>query len=171
MLCNNSILLCFYEVNFFRVISCIMPAHKKEALSHEECCGHLCCCCGKKLTVDRRMTSSEEALVKDYGPCSSYDSSVNSYPTGLCASCRRALYKIKAGKPEKSWGGNQPKNWEDFDIDSIFGVRKCGTENFKCDLCNHVRSNPVGTSYSESNVVRIRGTEKKLVQPKEKSMW
>ena len=81
MLCNDSILLCFYEVNFFRVISCIMAAHKKEALIHEECCGLLCCCCGKKLTVDRRMTSSEEALVKDFEPCSSYDSSVNSYPT------------------------------------------------------------------------------------------
>ena len=48
------------------------------------------------------MTASEEALVKDYGPCSSYDSSVNSYPTGLCASCQRALYKIKAGKPENA---------------------------------------------------------------------
>ena len=54
------------------------------------------------------------------------------------------------------------KNWEDFDIDSFFGVRKYGTENFKCDLCNHVRGNPVGTSSSGSNVLRSRGAEKKL---------
>ena len=79
------------------------------------------------------------------------------------------MYKIKAGKPEKGWGGNQPKNWEDFDIDSNFGVRKCGTDNFKCDLCNHVRGNPVGTSSSGSNVLRSRGREKTVVQPKEKS--
>ena len=115
------------------------------------------------------MTLSEEALVKDYGPCSSYDSSVNSFPTGLCAYCRRALYKIKAGKPEKSWGGNQPKNWEDFYIYSVFVVRKCGTKNFNCDLCNHVRGNPIGTSSKGSNVLRSRGTEQKVVQPEEKS--
>ena len=54
------------------------------------------------------------------------------------------------------------KNWEDFDIDSIFGVRKCGTENLKCDLCNHVMGNPVGTSSSGSNVLRSSSTENKL---------
>ena len=121
------------------------------AFSHEECQGQLCCCCGVKLSKYKAISVTDEALVMQYGPSPSYDSSVPNYPTGLCSSCQRCLYKIRSKQPVKSWDGPQPHSWSMFNIDAIFRARTCGTPGLngelrKCDICSHVRSNPIGSS-------------------------
>ena len=86
-------------------------------------------------------------MLKMLGPNPSYSSTVASFPTGLCSNCNHALYKIKAGKPEASWGGPHPPSWTNFSADSIHGVRTCGTlldgqeEQVLCDICKHIRNN------------------------------
>ena len=97
------------------------------------------------------MTQAEEELVKMYGPNPAYNSTVYSYPVGLCSSCRRALYKIRAGQTIKSWCGPQPPTWAKFNIEAIFGTRKCGSLNqngdkMECDMCKHIKFNPIGSS-------------------------
>ena len=121
------------------------------AFSHQEFRGRLCCCCGVKLSKYKAISATDEALVKQYGPSPSYDSSVPNYPTGLCSSCQCCPYKIRSKQPVKSWDGPQPPSWSMFNIDTIFGARTCGTlglngELQKCDICSHVRSNPIGSS-------------------------
>ena len=134
-----------------------MVGHSHEALRHEDCRGRLCICCGSKLSTSSVMSTSEEALVKEFRPHPAYDRSILSYPTGLCSTCRHSLYKIRAGTPVKAWGGPQPSSWAQFNINTIFGVRTCGTTDQKgevlmCDLCVHIRFNPVGTIYYKHQV-------------------
>ena len=133
-----------------------MVGHSHEALRHEDCRGRLCICCGSKLSTSSVMSTSEEALVKEFRPHPAYDRSILSYPTGLCSTCRHSLYKIRAGTPVKAWGGPQPSSWAQFNIDTIFGVRTCGTKDQKgevlmCDLCIHIWFNNV-----EKSTINIR---------------
>ena len=97
------------------------------------------------------MTEAEELLVKIHGPYPTYDRFNPCYPKALCSSCRRALYKIKAKQLPEGWRDCQPPSWKKFNVNKIFGVRKCGTfDNYgkqqKCDICTLVRSNPIGES-------------------------
>ena len=122
------------------------------------------------------MSAAAESLVKEYGPVTAYDRSLTNYPSGLCTSCHRALYKIKAKQPVKMWAGPRPPSWAGFKIDAIFGARSCGSPDQKgelrmCDICAHVRSNPIGSKLSkkEANkpkVLQPRGTKDEAPEPK-----
>ena len=121
------------------------------SLTHEECRFCLCVCCGLKQKKSIAMTEAEELLVKIHGPYPTFDRFNPCYPTALCPSCRRALYKVKAKQLPKGWRDCQPPSWKKFNVNKIFGVRKCGTfDNYgkqqKCDICTLVRSNPIGES-------------------------
>ena len=97
------------------------------SLSHDQCRAKMCCCCGVKLPKEQLISPKVELMVKMFGPNLSYSSTVASYPTGLCSSCNRVLYKIKVVEPEASWGGSHPPSWTNFSADGIQGVRTCGT--------------------------------------------
>ena len=138
-----------------------MVGHSHIALSHEECRGRLCTCCGFKLSTSSVMSAAAEALVRQFGPHPAYDSSILFYPTGLCSTCQHCLYKIRAGTPVKAWGGPQPPSWAQFNIETIYGVRKCGTtdqqgEVTMCDLCSHIRFNPAGTIYNGKQATALK---------------
>ena len=61
-----------------------MPPSKTS--THEDCREAVCSCCGVK-TAKKRITISQEIMVKAYAK-SEYDSSVQSFPVGLCNTCR-----------------------------------------------------------------------------------
>ena len=132
---------------FSEYIAADMVGHSHKTLRHEDCRGRLCICCGSKLSTSSVMSTSEEALVKEFRPHPAYDRSILSYPTGLCSTCRRSLYKIQTEITVKAWGGPQPSSWAQFNIDSIFGVRTPEGEVLMCDLCVHIQFNPVATIY------------------------
>ena len=69
-------------------------------LSHEMCRMRMCCCCGVKLKSPKSMSARLEELVKQWGPDPGFDSQISSYPTGICSTCQRDIYKVKQGKPE-----------------------------------------------------------------------
>ena len=60
-----------------------MPPSK--LLTHEDCREAVCVCCGVK-TDKKRITVGQEAMVRSYAK-PEYDSSVKSYPAGLCSTC------------------------------------------------------------------------------------
>ena len=114
-------------------------------LSHEMCRMRMCCCCGVKLKSPKSMSARLEELVKQWGPDPGFDSQISSYPTGICSTCQRDIYKVKQGKPEAAWLGPKPPAWSDFSANRMHGVRKCGIildtseEPSMCDICTHVR--------------------------------
>ena len=61
-----------------------MPPSK--LLTHEDCREAVCVCCGVK-TEKRQITVGQEVMVRSYAK-PEYDSSVKSFPTGLCSTCR-----------------------------------------------------------------------------------
>ena len=134
-----------------------MVGHSHIALSHEECRGWLCTCCGFKLSTSSVMSAAAEALVQQFGPHPAYDSSILSYPTGLCSTCHRCLYKIRAGTPVKAWGGPQPPSWAQFNIDTIYGVRKCGTTDQQEEVTMYDLCSPISDSGKFSLFLSRRG--------------
>ena len=56
------------------------------ASSHEDCREQVCVLCGIK-TKQKRITCKQEAMVKAHAK-PEYDSSVLSFPAGLCSSCK-----------------------------------------------------------------------------------
>ena len=107
------------------------------------------------------MTVRLKQMVREWGPNPGYDNTVNSYPKGICFTCERALCKVKNGKQETSWGGLHPPSWGIFHAKKIHGVRTCGTvtepntEPLLCDICVHVRSNPIGQKGGKSNIPKF----------------
>ena len=107
----------------------IMPS-SGPSLTHEECRSRLCVCCGLKQKRSIAMTEAEEPLVKIPSPYPTFDRFNPCYPTALCPSCRRALYKVKAKQVPKGWRDCHPPSWKKFNANKIFGVRKCGTFDY-----------------------------------------
>ena len=131
------------------------------ALSHDQCRARMCCCCGMKLKSEKKVSVRLEELVKQWGPDAGYDSSNSSYPTGICTTCERALRKVKTSAPEASWGGLKPPAWESFSAGRIYGVRMCGSvpdgggDRVICDICVHVRGNPIGQKGSKADLANF----------------
>ena len=142
-----------------------MPAHGHAALTHDECRARLCVCCGTKQKQHSTMSAAQELLVKVHGLYTAFDRSNPRFPTALCSTCQQALYKIKSNKPPKGWGGPHPPAWDKFKVDTIFGVRKGGLTDGQgklttCDLCQLVRSSPVGNpGPTRSKMLLPRGAE------------
>ena len=139
------------------------------AFSHEECRGCICCACGinsLKLSV---MSVADETLLKNFGLHPTFNREISSYPVGICPSCKTDLYKGKSGKIPKIWSDDKSPRWSKFHNDLIYGVRTCGVLDSNdvsrlCDICLHVKSNPIGSTLSkkEANKPKIlipRGTE------------
>ena len=155
-----------------------MPSYGP-AFSHEECRGRICCACGIKLSKLSVMSVADETLLKNFGPHPTYDREISSYPVGICPSCKTDLYKVKSGKVPKNWSDNKSPRWSKFHIDLIYGVRTCGVLDSNgisrlCDICLHVRSNPIGSTLSkkEANKPKIlipRGTEEPKMSLKNSS--
>ena len=147
------------------------------ALDYEECRRRLCCTCGVKLSSPSMMSAADEDLVRKYSPYPGYSREVKSSPVALCPTCQRSLYKRRSGNIPKGWGGDEPPAWSRFSLDSIYGARTCGSLDSEgklrmCDLCTHVRSNPIGSilpkSIATKPVLQIRGKEE-AIPPKEES--
>ena len=139
-----------------------MPNH---ALSHEECRARICACCGVK-TPNKKMSSRQEELVKKHAH-TEYDSSIISYPTGLCSACRANLYHCE--KPGGLEGRSDPREkWKTFQLGNIPTSRNHDPQT--CSLCKVVKQNPVGMKgdQSISPKVLLRG-ENKTLPPKKVS--
>ena len=101
------------------------------------------------------MSSATELLVTRFCPEIGYDKSNLSLPTGLCSICHMNLYKIRSGTSPASWGGPHPPAWGRFSSAKIYGARKCSrvieesSQPILCDICRHVRGNPVGQGGSK----------------------
>ena len=130
-------------------------------LTHDQCRARMCCCCGLKLKKGKIVSVKLEQMVREWGPNPGYDSPIPSYPKVICPTCERALCKVKNGKQETSWGGLHPPSWGIFHAKKIHGVRTCGSvtepdsEPLLCDICVHVRSNPVGQKGSKSDIPKF----------------
>ena len=61
-----------------------MPPSKTS--THEDCRESVCCCCGVK-TSKKRITVGQQDMVKTFAK-PEYDSLVQSFPAGLCNTCR-----------------------------------------------------------------------------------
>ena len=67
--------------------------------NHNDCREGVCCCCGVK-TTKKHISVKEEALVVEFAK-KEYDSKVQSYPAGVCSSCRRLLFMCAKAKKNK----------------------------------------------------------------------
>ena len=144
-------------------------SHNAVPLTHEQCRSRVCVCCGVKLKKNGLMSSSTMKVVKEHSCYPLYDPSILSYPTGLCSTCYRALYKIRSGEQMTSWGGPHPPTWTEFNINSIFGARTCGNIDTQgltqlCDICKHVKFNPIGSKLpkkilNKPQMLQTRGAE------------
>ena len=113
-----------------------MPTH---FLSHEDGRECVCACCGVK-TDQLRISDCQERLIKKYAH-TDYDSSVMSYPTGLCGTCKTNLYRC--AKPGGLKNRQDPKiKWKNFELSKIQVSRF--HDDLNCRICSIARSNPIG---------------------------
>ena len=137
-------------------------------LSHIQCRERMCCVCHMKIGKAKPISAASELLVRTHGPDKAYDSSNPAYPTGLCASCQRALYKIRSGKPDAGWDGPMPPSWSHITPVGVSGVRRCGSkvdgsdELLLCDICTHVRGNPIGVMGKKVDLNKFHGRVEKV---------
>ena len=125
------------------------------------------------------MSEASEPLVRKVCPSISYDSKVLSYPTGLCPTCQKANYVIKGGKSKTAWGGPVPPSFGKFSLGNIHEVRKCGSSvvgsprPWLCDICLHVRGNPVGETVDKSEMKKFlaRGEAALVEETPRKKSW
>ena len=73
-------------VLFMEIICFFIQMPPSKLMSHEDCREAVCSCCGIK-TDKKRITANEELMVKTHAK-SEYDSKVQSFPAGLCTTCR-----------------------------------------------------------------------------------
>ena len=142
MICNLIFCILFDKSLFFRVQ--FRERVMTPPLTHMQCRERMCCVCHNKIYKGKPISISSAILVKTYGPDKAYDSNNLSYPTGLCSSCQRALYKIRSGKPDAGWAGPMPPSWSNIIPVRVSGVRNCGSkvhgteELLLCDICTHI---------------------------------
>ena len=140
-------------------------------LTHEQCQARMCCLFGDKLKKAMAMSSATELLVTRFCPEIGYDKSNLSLPTGLCSICHMNLYKIRSGASPASWGGPHPPAWGRFSSAKIYGARKCGRvieksgQPILCDICRHVRGNPVGQDGSKGLLRKFVPHGEVLLEP------
>ena len=86
--------------------------------THKQARRHCCAACGRTgATVD--VSPALEKLIKEFvHPM--YDISVESYPSGCCTTCQRAMYKCRKAKnhaqPIEPW---QRDAWKTFQLQDI----------------------------------------------------
>ena len=117
-----------------------MPSKKrnggKKASGHEEFRSRICCCCGSKKNTSP-IGDAGVNLVKTF-VFSGYSTEVLSYPTGLCGTCQRQLYKAKKGEPVSD---EMKRRWESVNLEEL-SVKVCrGGESCDCNICKVGRHN------------------------------
>ena len=111
------------------------------ARSHAENCHHCCAGCGRggaKLEV----TAVIETLIQKYAHAD-YDKTVNSYPSGICSTCKRSLYKCRM-QEEKEETVTPRIEWSSFGL-SLIKVPRSSDENTECTcpMCKCGHYNPI----------------------------
>ena len=114
--------------------------------THHDCREAVCCCCGVK-TAKKHICVKEEALVVEFAK-KEYDSKVQSYPAGICTSCRRLLFmcaKAKKNKVDWEWiGRSNPKLlWDKFELSKERFDPSTHSDQ-TCTLCQVAKYSPVG---------------------------
>ena len=111
--------------------------HMKRPKTHEEARLSCCAACGRggaKLVV----TAITEGLIRRYAH-PSYNASIQSYPGGLCKSCKTYLYQCK------SKGAAPREEWTAFKLEEITIPRLPNSStNCSCSMCHTSHYNPVG---------------------------
>ena len=116
------------------------------------------------------VTSVLEALIQKYAH-PMYDCTVESFPVGLCNTCKDSLYKCK--RSEVDWNEVRPQDtWLQFKLENI-KVPRINANSYECPctLCNCARFNPIGVLGTKSVVnkptVNVSGEKMECeVQPK-----
>ena len=145
------------------------------AKTHEDARKVCCAGCGiHTAEKDRKLplTKLLEKLIKKLAH-PSFDSTVASFPVGLCATCRRMLYKCE--KCEKEGKEVRPREvWSGFILEEIKVPRmsvECSV--CSCPLCKCARYNPIGIvgpkEETHKSVINVSGGNMKCeIQPKVK---
>ena len=125
--------------------------------THEDCREAVCCCCGVK-TAKKRISVKEETLVKKYAK-TEYDSKIESYPAGLCPSCRSRLFECGKGVDWNWLGRPHPKLlWDKFELQNE-RFDPSTHSALSCSICQVAKYTPVGQK-------RISKFEKPKLGPK-----
>ena len=106
--------------------------------THQEVRLSCCAACGRR-GAKIKITPHLESLVKQFAHLC-YDSSVLSYPAGLCGSCKTHLYsQKKANSPQKL------DIWKNFHLELIRIPRtSIPIEECHCAICQCAKFNPIG---------------------------
>ena len=111
------------------------------ARSHAENRRHCCAGCGRggaKLEV----TAVIETLIRKYAHAD-YDKTVNSYPSGICSTCKRSLYKCRT-QEEKEDTVTPRSEWSSFELSLIKVPRNSdGIAECTCPMCKCGHYNPI----------------------------
>ena len=133
-----------------------MPNHAK---THAEARLTCCSACGAG-KVKAKLKPSEEVLIRKYAH-PEYESSVESYPLGLCGGCKAALYKCRKAE-EKGESAEDKKKavWDTFKLQQIRVPRVNGDcADCPCPICSCARYKPIG----------VTGTKEVVLKPEIKS--
>ena len=120
------------------------PGHPKSAMTHSEARGATCTLCWEK--SDMIVSDSLAATIREFSHHAAYDLDNLSHPSGICKSCKRMLYMVKAGSlgrrpdPRLKW---KKKILSTIVIpDSTASNQECVLSG--CPICSLARFNPVG---------------------------
>ena len=115
---------------------CEMP----KALTHDQCRREMCAACGGR-AGSRNITADLGAKIRKWAQ-PGWSTDVNSFPTGICESCRVLLMsceKQQAGLP-----GAQAHRWKDFKLEEVSVPRGQLASSCCCHICLARKSNSVG---------------------------
>ena len=161
-----------FFTQFFQSRQRAMPNFTK---IHEDAQKACCAGCGiHTAEKDRKLplTKLLEKLIKKFAH-PSFDSTVASFPVGLCATCRRMLYKCE--KCEKEGQEVKPREvWSGFILEEIKVPRMSAECSVcSCPLCKCARYNPIGIvgpkEVTHKSVINVSGGNMECeIQPKVK---
>ena len=133
-------------------------------LTHDQCQKEMCAACGAK-AGKKKVSDGLGVMIRKLAQ-PGWNPEVISYPTGICESCRRALFdceKLKCNElPDRP---GLLSRWKAFKLEKIEVPRKQLANSCSCSICLVRQSNPVGkpgfnNNLKEKKQIYTKGQEK-----------
>ena len=138
-------------------------SHSNSARNHEQARKTCCAGCGQgKVGTQNCVTSALEKLIRKFAH-KTYSKEVESFPNGLCNSCKRSLYRCRKAENEGS-EIKLRKEWSEFRLDEIKVSRLNADSSLcTCAMCKTAKFSPIGIQGSKEVVskpyVNVTGEE------------
>ena len=136
------------------------------ALTHDKCRAEMCCCCGGK-AGKVKVGSGLEPLIRKWAQ-PNWDPDVISFPSGICETCRRLLFRCeKAGTTKLPNRQGIKAKWQSFLLLEIKVPRGVLASLCSCPICRARKKTIVGRKGKKVKV-KILSKEREVANEEEK---